>query len=145
MLDLARADAKRQRAKRTVRRGMRIAADDRHSRLRQALFRAENVDDSLLDAVEVVEFDAEFAAVFAQSFDLLSGDRIFEWQVAVDRRDGVVDGTECEFRPAKFSPREPQSFKSLRARHLVDQMQIDIEQRRLSGFFVDEMASQILS
>ena len=47
VLDFARADAERQRAERAVRRGVAVAADDRHAGLRVALLRADDVDDAL--------------------------------------------------------------------------------------------------
>src|SRR3546814_18414333 len=41
MLDLRRTDPEREGAERAVGRGMAVAADDRHSRLRTSLFRAD--------------------------------------------------------------------------------------------------------
>ena len=48
VLDLAGADAERQRAEGAMRRGVRVAADDRHARLGQAELRADDVDDALV-------------------------------------------------------------------------------------------------
>ena len=47
VLDLAGADAVRQRAEGAVGGGVRIAADDRHAGQRRALLRADHVDDAL--------------------------------------------------------------------------------------------------
>ena len=47
VLDLARADAERQRAERAVCRRVRVAADDRHPRRRHAELRADHVHDPL--------------------------------------------------------------------------------------------------
>ena len=49
MLDLGGADAVRQRAEGAVRRGVAVAADDGHARQREALLRADDVDDALAD------------------------------------------------------------------------------------------------
>ena len=53
VLDLARADAVRERAERAVRRGVRVAADDRHAGQRRALLRADDVDDALAPVVHL--------------------------------------------------------------------------------------------
>jgi hypothetical protein len=47
MLDLGRADAMRERAEGAMRRGVAVAADDRHARQREALLGADDVDDAL--------------------------------------------------------------------------------------------------
>ena len=58
VLDLAGADAVRQRAERAVGRGVRIAADDRHAGQRRALLRADHVDDALAQVVHLELGDA---------------------------------------------------------------------------------------
>jgi hypothetical protein len=45
----------------------------------------------------------------------------------------VIDGGHCEIRTSNLSPRRAQSVKRLRRSYLVNEMQIDVEQRRLSG------------
>ena len=65
VLDLARADAERERAERAVRRGVAVAADDRHARLREAELRPDDVDDALLGRVERVERTPNSAQFFA--------------------------------------------------------------------------------
>ena len=52
VLDLARADAERERAERAVRRGVAVAADDRLPRLRQPELGADDVDDALAVGAE---------------------------------------------------------------------------------------------
>ena len=111
VLDLARADPECQGAERSVRRSMRIAADDRHSRLRQALFGAENVDNSLLDAVEIVKPNPKFGTVFPQRFDLFGGDRIIERKVPVYGRDRVIERGEGQFRAANGTSCKPQALR----------------------------------
>ena len=68
VLDLARADAEGERAERAVRGGVAVAADDGHARLGEPEFRADDVDDALVRAVQAVQRDAELAAVV---FELL--------------------------------------------------------------------------
>ena len=47
VLDLARADPERQRAERAVRRGMRVAADNRHAGKGETLLGPDHVHDAL--------------------------------------------------------------------------------------------------
>ena len=47
VLDLARADAVRERTEGAVRRGVAVAADDGHAGQGEALLRADDVDDAL--------------------------------------------------------------------------------------------------
>ena len=61
VLDLAGADAERERAERAVGRGVRVAADDRHARLGDAQLRADHVDDALARGADRVDRHAELA------------------------------------------------------------------------------------
>ena len=71
---------KAKRPERAVRGRVAVAADDRHARLRAAQLGADDVHDALLRVVQVVEADAELAAVLAQRVDLLLRDRIGDRQ-----------------------------------------------------------------
>ena len=64
--DLASPDAKRNRAKRAVRRSMRITAGDGRAWLRDALLGADDVDDPLLAGRSVEKSDTELRAIFPQ-------------------------------------------------------------------------------
>ena len=55
VLDLARADPERERPERAVRRGVRVAADDRHARLGHAQLGADHVHDPLPLGAQRVE------------------------------------------------------------------------------------------
>ena len=70
MLDLGRADAVRQRAEGAMRRGVAVAADDRHAGQREALLGADDVDDALADVVLGIILDAEIGGVLGQRLDL---------------------------------------------------------------------------
>ena len=63
VLDLARADAEGERAEGAVRRGVRVAADDRHAGLRDAELGPDHVDDALTAVPEAVVRDAELLDV----------------------------------------------------------------------------------
>ena len=66
MLDLAGADAERQRAESAMGCGVAVAANDGHARLRQALLGPDDVNDSLFFAVRPEAGNAEIAAVLFQ-------------------------------------------------------------------------------
>ncbi len=91
-LDLAGADAERQRAERAVGGGVRVAADDGHARLRQAQLRADDVDDALVRRADGVDRDAELGAVALQLLDLEGRLLVEDGQRSVVGRDGVVGG-----------------------------------------------------
>ncbi len=139
VFDFAGANSERERAERAVRRGMAVAADDRHARLRVALFRTDDVDNALANIVNVVQRDAELFAIGAERVDLLLRDRIQNRQAAIGGRNVVVDGRERPLRPANFAAREAQSLKRLRARHFMHQVQIDIENRLPARLFEHDM------
>ena len=128
MLDLRRADAVRQRAESAMRRGVAVAADDGHARQREALLRADDVDDALADVELVVIFDAEIARVLRQCAicAALSGSG-FRLR-AVGGRHVVVDDGQRLLRRAHLAARHAQAFEGLRAGHLVHEVAVDIEQ-----------------
>ena len=90
MAHLAGADAERQRAERSVRGGVAVAADDGHAGLRQALLRPDDVHDALLVAHAIVKTDAEIGAVLFHLVELRRADRVEHRQVA--RRGGRASG-----------------------------------------------------
>ena len=139
VLHFAGADPERQRAERAVRGGVAVAADDRHARLRVAQLRADHVDDPLVSVLEVVQADAELAAVFAQRIDLLPRDRVGDRLIAIGGRDVVVGCGHRPLGPADLAAGQSQPFKGLRAGDLVDQLQVDVENRLFAGFRVDDV------
>ena len=132
MLDLARADAEGQRAEGAVGRGVRVAADDRHPRLGEAELRAHDVNDALIRAAEGEERHAELRAVLAQRLDLGPRNRVGDGLVDVDRGDVVVLGGQGEIGAAYDASRRAQSVEGLRARHLMHEVEVDIEEIRLT-------------
>ena len=130
VLDLARADAERQRAERAVRGGVRVAADDRHARLGDAQLGPDDVDDPAPVGAERVERDAELLAVALERLDLRARELVVD--ARGDRRavggHVVVGGGERAVGPAHGAAGEPQALEGLRAGHLVDEVQVDVEQ-----------------
>ena len=132
VLDLAGADPEGQGAERAVGAGVAVAADDRRAGERQAELGPDHVDDPLMAAVDVVERDAELAAVGPQRLDLPARERVADVELVLGRHV-VVDRRERQVGPAHAPAGQPQAVERLRARHLVDQVTVDVEQRRLAG------------
>ena len=88
------ADAEGDRAERAVRRGVAVAARDRHARLRQAELGADHVHDALALAAEAEERDAVLAAVALERRHHLLGQRVEERPRAGRGRHDVIDGRE---------------------------------------------------
>ena len=128
MFDLGGADAEGKRPKSAVRGGMRVAADDGHARLREALFRPDHMDDALADIIHGEERHAEFGGVAGQGLDLNAGFLILDSSRAVGCRNVVVGDGERAVRGPNRAARGAQTFEGLRARHLVNEMPVDIDQ-----------------
>ena len=80
----------------------------------------------------VVIFDAELARVLGQLLDLLAALRIGDAASAVGRLDVVVDDGERLLRRAHLAAGHPQALERLRARHLVDEMAVDIDEAQVA-------------
>ncbi len=131
MLDLAGADAEGQRAERTVRCGVRVAADDRHAGLRDAELRSDDVDDALAAVAEAGVGDTELGRVAIERLELQTREVILDpgdAELDARRRRVVVGGRERPIGPADPAPGEAEPLERLRARHLVREMQIDVQQ-----------------
>ena len=130
VLDLARADPERERAERAVGGGVRVAADDRHARLRHAQLRPDHVHDALAVGAHRVDGDAELGAVALERLDLHARELVAD--ARGDRRavggDVVVGGGERAVRAADGAAGQAQALEGLRARDLVDEVQVDVEQ-----------------
>ena len=138
-LDLARADAERERPERAVGRRVGIAADDRHAGLRQAQLRSDDVDDPLVGRAEAVERDPELRAVLVELADLVGGHRVEDRQAARVGRGGVVGRGDRQLGPAHREAALAKPGERLRARDLVDQVQVDGEDGRRVGLLDDDV------
>ena len=139
VLDFARADAESQRAERAVRGSVAVAANDCLPGLRQAQFRANHVDDALVVAEHIEQRDAGLAAIAFQRVKLPARGRIQDRQIAVLGRNRVVHDGKGQVWPAHFAAGGLQSSKRLRGRHFVDEVTVDVNQRRFSGRLADEV------
>ena len=133
VLHLAGADAEGQRAEGTVGGGVAVAADDRHARQRAALLRPDDVDDALVGVAHAVVGDAELGGVGGQHLELLGRDRVGHRLVDVLGRHVVVGGGHGELGAADPAPRQADAVEGLGAGHLVDEVEIDVEEVGLAG------------
>ncbi len=123
-----------------MRRGVRVAADDGETGKRPALLGADDVNDALADVVHAEEFDAELARIVLQSRDALGGIGIADALAAVRGRHIMIRDRERQFRPARLAAGFAQPLKRLGARHLMNQMPVDIDDARFARCLVDETA-----
>ena len=128
VLDLARADAVRQRAEGAVGRGVRIAADDGGAGKREALLGADHVHDALAAVALMVILDAELAGVLGECRHLERGFGVVDAKGAVGGRHVVIDHGKRLLRRPHLAPGHAQALEGLRARHLMHEMAVDIEQ-----------------
>ena len=144
MLDLGGADAVRERAEGAVGRGVAVAADDRRAGQSEALLRADDVDDALPLVELVVIFDAELARVSGQFLDLLAALRIRDAAAAVGGLDVVVDDGQRLLRRAHLAPGQAQALEGLRARDLMDEVAVDIDEAEIAVRFQDMLVPDLV-
>ena len=139
VLDFARADAKSERAEGAVRGSVAVAADDGLSGLRDAEFRADDVDDALIFAVHVEQTNARFAAILFESFKLEAGIRVHDGEGAAGGGHGVIHYSEGEIGAADFAAFGFESGEGLRGSALVDEVAVNIDERWFAGFLMNEV------
>ena len=118
MLHFAGADTECQSAKGSVCRSMAVAADNGLSWLRQAQFRSDHMDNSLIRMVDARKRNAELITIVLQGFDLFPWNGIGD-RLPVTGRNIMVHRCEAKIRPADFASVQPKPFKRLRRCHLM--------------------------
>src|SRR5205085_2219622 len=108
---------------------VRVATHDGHAGLRQPELRADDVDDALPRVADAVERDAELGAVRLELVDLGQRHRIEEWQAAIRRRDRMIGRGHGLARTPDADAPSAQTRERLRAGDLVDEVEIDREDR----------------
>src|SRR5579884_527975 len=115
-----------------MRAGVAIAANNCHSWLREAKFRADHVHDTLVWGVHIEQLDSKFPAVVSECFNLPGGDHILDRSSSWIGRHVVVDGCNCPLRLPDASSCRAQSIEGLRRCDLVYEVKVDIQQRQAS-------------
>ncbi len=132
-----------QRTERAVGRGVRVAADHAHAWQGCALLRANHVDDALARIIHLEFGDAVLVAVVVEGLHLQARHLILDGtnatlafgrgrHVMVRRCDDRVD-------PPWLALCQPQTFERLRRGHFVDDMTVNVDQRRTVVALFDQM------
>ena len=130
VLDLAGPDTEGQRPEGAVGGGVAVAADDRHPRLGEPQLGADHVDDPLVLGAQRVDGDAELGAVGLERLDLDAAQLVLDpgrYGGAVGG-DVVVGGGHGAVRTANRAAGQAQAVEGLRAGHLVDEVQVDVDE-----------------
>ncbi len=130
MLDLGGADTEGERAERAVRGGVRVAADDRHAGLRDAVLRPDDVHDALEVGADRVHRHAELLAVALERLDLLAAEHVADLVGARGPvgRDVVVGGREGAVGASDAAAGVSEALEGLGARHFMDHVQVDVDE-----------------
>ncbi|MNG04010.1 hypothetical protein D3C84_871140 [compost metagenome] len=123
-----------QGAKGTVGRGVRVAADHGHARQGCALLRTDHVNDALAHVIHFEFGDAIFIAVVIEGLNLQTRDLVGNrFDAALAIRSGryvVVRGGDDRVDAPRLAPGQSQAFESLGRSHFMDDVAVDIDQRR---------------
>ena len=127
VLDLAGADPERERPEGPVGGRVAVPAHDGHPRLGQAQLRTDDVDDPLVRRTDAVEGNAELGAVLLEAAHLGGGHQVEDRQAPIRGGDRVVDRGQGLVRTPHPQAAGPQPVEGLRARHLVDEVQVHVQ------------------
>jgi hypothetical protein len=89
--------------------------------------------------VNIEELNTKLFAVATQCLDLFSGSCVSDWKTAIGGRDVVIDSAESKIRASYLSACLAQTIKRLRRRHLMNEVQIDVEERGLTTRFTNNV------
>ena len=140
MFDLGGADAEGQRAEGAMRRGMRIAADDRRAGQGEALLGPDDMHDALADIVHAEIIDAEIGRVLFQGLDLNAALLVVDALRTVGGGHIMVGDREGRFRMPDLAAGGAESFECLRARYLVNEVAVDIEEASAVLLSINQMS-----
>ena len=140
MLDLGRADAVRQRGKRAVRAGVRVATDHRHARQRGALLGPDDVHDALAAVGNVEVGQTILAGVVTQRLDLQTGHRIGDAFLTAGGGHVVVHHRQVGIQAPRRAVCLLQALEGLRTGDLMQQVTVDVQQAAAIGFLTDDMS-----
>src|SRR5258708_11204797 len=118
---------------------MAISTDDSHARFRDPQLRSYHVHYALVGRIHVEQGNAELSAISLQRFDLFRCNWICNRQSARRSGDVVVDCRHRTQRLANLTSVGAQPIESLRRRHLMNEVQIDIQKWRLPLRRCDQM------
>ena len=107
--------------------------------LREAQLGPDHMDDALVGVAPAVKRDAELAAVVLQRPDLVRCHRVEDRQTAGVGRRRVVRGRDRPFGPPDLEAAFAEAGERLGAGDLVDEVEVDRENRGRIGLLGDDM------
>ena len=139
MFHFRRTDTVCQTTERAMRRSMRIATNDRHAGQRRTLFRADDMHDPLPFVRHIEVGQAVRFRIHIQRFHLKTRNGVGDRPLAVLRRYVMVGHQQVGGNSPWLASRHSQTFESLRAGHFVQEMTVDIQNRRAVLFRIHHM------
>jgi hypothetical protein len=136
MLDLTGTNTKGQGSKGTVRRSVRVTAHSDTSRKSETLLGTDNVNDTLTFVGHGKVCHTEILDILLELHDLRSTSSLFNECFYIHKIGSVsggyvvIDGHKSAVRSPHGAVSNPEAFKGLRGRHLVNQMAIDVDESR---------------
>ena len=132
----------RQRPERAVGRSVAVAADDGHAGLGAALLRPDDMDDAVAGIAHLEYLDPGARHVALERLELQPRLRIgdmCEAERLTLGRHVVVGHGQGAIRSPHPAMRRAQAGEGLRRRHLVDEVQVDVEDGLAVRVFRDDM------
>ncbi len=122
------ADAEGQRPEGAMGAGMAVAADERRARQGEAEFWADDMHDAMAAVVHRDIGNAEALGIALEPGDLAGRQPVRQRTVAMARRNGMVGHGNMGIRPPDRAVLRHEPGKGLRARHLLHEMAVDIDE-----------------
>ncbi|MNZ94524.1 hypothetical protein D3C78_1136350 [compost metagenome] len=138
MLNLACTNTERQCAKSAMRRSMAVAANNCFARVCQTKLWSHNVNDTLIDAVQIIQLHAKILTVLSQRINLLLRDRVSNIETPFCR-NVVIHRSERQIRTANLAARHAKSFECLRRSYFMYKLKVDINNARLTFFLMNDV------
>ncbi len=125
-----------------MRRRVGISARNRHSRLRNAFFGADNVDNALFPGIRAKEAHAKITRVLFDMGKHVFGNGVGKRALArlCRRRNDVIDGRKGTFRILHLETLFAKHRESLRTGHFVAEMKPDEQLILAARKLRDDMA-----
>src|SRR4051812_21933625 len=98
---------------------MTVTADNCHPGLRNAEFRADDMDDSLIWVTKAIEFDAKVLTVLLHHGDLLSRHFFFDRFILIFGGNIVIHRCPCTVKTCYRQTALPQTIKCLGTCYLM--------------------------
>ena len=113
---------------------MAISAHNDLSGLRMTLLRPDDVDNTVQWAMHIRELDVELLGIVRKMLQLLDSNGVLDGLGAVCGGNVMVGGRHCQVRATHSPVRQTQSIERLVGGHLMDQVEVYVDDRGLTRF-----------